>query len=63
MNTTPFFPVAPQTWEQVGIEPAQVEPILLRALLSAGVQSGQDLSADLCLPLVLVRDLLDQLRI
>lgn len=55
-------PGEPRTWQDVGIDPDLVEQIVLRYMLGAAGQSGRRIAAAVCLPLNLVRQVLDNLK-
>lgn len=57
-----FFPHEPSTWAESGLEMSSIEPIALQILLNENTVSGRDIGGTLCLPLALVRELLDSLR-
>lgn len=54
----PFFPAEPTSLEKAGLGRRDVEPLVLKTLLSAGSASGRRLADHLRLPFVLVHDIL-----
>lgn len=57
-----FFPLEPRSFEEVGIDTGPLLDLTLRTMLGAGGVTGRSLSEATCLPLGLVRDLLDQAK-
>lgn len=57
-----FVPREPRSWDEVGYDPSFAEQLILRILLDMNVATGRDLSAASCLPMVLVKDVVDSLK-
>lgn len=57
-----FFPLEPRSFDEAGVDAAQVEALMLRTLLGAGGVTGRQIADQLCLPLTLVRDVLDEAK-
>lgn len=57
-----FFPLAPRSWEESGLDVTSVEPLVLRHMLGARAATTAVLADRLRLDLTLVQDVLDVLR-
>ena len=57
-----FFPLEPRSFEEAGVDISKVEALLLRTMLGAGGVTGRQLAEALCLPLGMVRDVLDSAK-
>jgi len=57
-----FFPLEPRSFDEAGIDASQVEALTLRSMLGAGGVTGRAIAEQLCLPLGLVRDVLDSAK-
>ena len=57
-----FFPLEPRSWEEAGLEPGQVEGLVLRSMLGSRSETGRAIADAIGLPLSLVRDVLDKAK-
>jgi predicted ATPase with chaperone activity len=57
-----FFPQAPKTVEDTGLNPIQIESLILKTLLNLGSLTGRDIAARVCLPFKLIDDILHSLK-
>lgn len=57
-----FFPLEPRSWEEAGVDPGQIESLLLRSMLGSRAETGKSLSESIGLPLALVREVLDKAK-
>ena len=57
-----FFPLAPRSWEEAGIDASTVEGIVLRGLLGSRSATGKGIAERVRLDLALVQDVLDRLK-
>lgn len=57
-----FLPREPRSWEEVGIEAALIEQIVLRLLARDGAGQGRHIAQEVCLSTQLLKDLLDGLK-
>lgn len=57
-----FFPLEPRSWEEAGLEPGQIEGLVLRLMLGTRSETGKNIADSIGLPLVLVRDVLDKAK-
>lgn len=55
-------PPEPESLERAGLSEAEVEALVLKTLLHAGAFTGGQVAAHVCLPRVLISELLDRLR-
>lgn len=57
-----FYPVEPKTYQQAGINDAEVESLALKFMLARGAASGHEIAEQLRLPFILIEDLLRDLK-
>jgi hypothetical protein len=57
-----FHPPEPQSLDETGISPVVIETLICKYLLQVGSTSGRDIAKRLCLPFVILEDLLLALR-
>jgi hypothetical protein len=57
-----FFPVEPATLEETGLSPNDVEPLVLKLLLTSGPTVGRKIADQVRLPFALMTELLRSLR-
>src|SRR5207245_139855 len=57
-----FFPAEPATFEETGLLPTDVEPLVLKLLLTSGPTVGRKIAEQVRLPFGLMNDLLRSLR-
>ncbi len=57
-----FLPREPRSWEEVGLEAAQVEAIVLRYLAREGTAHGRAIANEVALSTGMIKDLLDGLK-
>lgn len=58
-----FLPREPRSWEDVGVEPALVEQIVIRMLAREGSTAGRRVAQELCLAATLLKDVFDGLKL
>jgi predicted ATPase with chaperone activity len=61
-DSTDFFPTAPQSFREAGLDDNQVEALLLKSLLSGGPTTGRNLARQTALPFRLVEPTLQALK-
>jgi hypothetical protein len=57
-----FWPAPPQSLEETGLRPSQLESLILKFLLNSGIASGRETAAQIALPFTLVQKLLLQMK-
>src|SRR5213080_1398624 len=57
-----FFPAEPATLEETGLLPTDVEPLVLKLLLTSGPTAGRRIAEQVRLPFGLMNELLRSLR-
>lgn len=57
-----FFPLEARNFDEAGLDPAQIEFLVLRHLLGMRAETGRNIAESVRLPLALVRDVLDQAK-
>lgn len=57
-----FNPPEPQSLEETGVSPVIIETLILKYLLQVGSTSGRDIAERLCLPFVVLENVLMSLR-
>jgi DNA-binding MarR family transcriptional regulator len=57
-----FFPPQPRTLGETGLTQTMVEELILKALFSTGEMRGGDIAQRICLPSVIVDEIIDGLR-
>ena len=57
-----FFPPQPRNLGETGLTQTMIEELVLKALFSSGEMRGSDIAHRLCLPSVIIDDIIDGLR-
>ena len=57
-----FVPQEPESFREASLSDSDVESLLLKCLLSRGDMTGRDLAGQICLPFILVDELLRELK-
>ncbi len=57
-----FFPPQPRTLAETGLTQTMIEELILKALFSTGEMRGSEIAQRICLPSVIVDDIIDGLR-
>jgi predicted ATPase with chaperone activity len=57
-----YQPLEPKSLEETGVSPVIIETLVMKYLLQVGSDSGRDIAKQLCLPFVVLEDLLLALR-
>ncbi|MEQ1508224.1 MAG: AAA family ATPase [Myxococcota bacterium] len=57
-----FFPLEARSFDEAGVDSAQIEALVLRMLLGTRAETGRNIAEAVRLPLALVRDVLDQAK-
>ena len=57
-----FYPLAPRSWEEAGLDRVSVEQLILRHLLAIRSATGKGLADRVCIDLTLVQEALDSLK-